>query len=580
MLSKFKILCILEPTKIATMEKKQRRIAYLIILLACFFIYGSTLKNGYALDDEYVIVNNKQVEKGIKGIPKIFTSPYIQLENETHGYRPITMTTFAIEYELFGVDSQKSHLINVLLYALTCMLLFRLLLRLFKEYHWSLAAMAVFFFLILPVHSEVVNNVKSRDELLSFLFAIVSLSYFLKYATKKTWSAVILGIVFFALSIGSKLSSLPFLALIPFTLWFFTDIKMKRFIWIVGAMAFLLVMFRFAGGSVVEGVKVRELLYHENPLFDEGGLFTARLPMAFFTVLYYLKLLIYPKVLICYYGYNQVPILGWDSPFVWVSMLGVLGLVGVALWKIKTKAIWVYGVLFFLASISMFSNFPKPAVGIVAERFVYIASLGFCIAIAHGLYVGLKFTVVKEKLTMNLKPFFFIGMAGIFFMSSARIISRNSEWKDKVTLLSADAAVATNSAKMHALIANQLFVKVFQEQQPGKRSKYTEDAIFHYERCVEIYPGYAASWNNLGTLYFNEVHDYNRAQECFEKAIEVSSDYIDPLFALAYCYELKEDYDSAEKYYNKVLEIDPEYTRATGRLKEITTLREQKEKGI
>jgi tetratricopeptide (TPR) repeat protein len=62
------------------------------------------------------------------------------------------------------------------------------------------------------------------------------------------------------------------------------------------------------------------------------------------------------------------------------------------------------------------------------------------------------------------------------------------------------------------------------EEDPGAQT----EAIEAYTRCVELDPGHAAAFINLGTLYYNR-QDYVFAEQYYRKAIEV-----DPRYALAY----------------------------------------------
>ena len=104
-------------------NKKQLRIYFWGILLFTFLLYGNSIKNGYAFDDNYVTVinpekpDNPRIEKGIRGIPEIFASHYIQSKDQSFEYRPLVLTTFAIEYQFFGSNPYVSHFINVLLYV-------------------------------------------------------------------------------------------------------------------------------------------------------------------------------------------------------------------------------------------------------------------------------------------------------------------------------------------------------------------------------------------------------------------------------------------------------------------------------
>ena len=99
------------------------------IFILTILIYSNSIKNDFSLDDNYVTVtnhnlpNNPRIEKGIHGISEIFTTHYIHTKQQSFEYRPITLSTFAIEYELFGCNPHINHLINILLFEFALQLM-------------------------------------------------------------------------------------------------------------------------------------------------------------------------------------------------------------------------------------------------------------------------------------------------------------------------------------------------------------------------------------------------------------------------------------------------------------------------
>ena len=96
--------------------KKQQYIISLLIIVFCFVLYGNTINNDYSLDDNFNTFENIHVQKGIKGIPGIFSSRYCTGENQTYGYRPVAQTSFALEHQFFGLNPHVSHFFNVLIW--------------------------------------------------------------------------------------------------------------------------------------------------------------------------------------------------------------------------------------------------------------------------------------------------------------------------------------------------------------------------------------------------------------------------------------------------------------------------------
>ncbi len=185
---------------------------FLIFTIACLQ-YVNTCSNDYAWDDALVIRDNAATQKGLAGIKDIWTKPvYIPQRNI---YRPIPQTTFALGQHFFGDQPSIGHAVNVLLYGICCMLLFITLQRLLPDYHIAFALLASLLFVVHPVHTEVVANIKSRDEILALIFSLCSLFYFIKYLNQRQLLSIIAVAIFFILALLSKLNAITILAIYP-----------------------------------------------------------------------------------------------------------------------------------------------------------------------------------------------------------------------------------------------------------------------------------------------------------------------------------------------------------------------------
>jgi hypothetical protein len=112
----------------------------LVLFLLGLLLYGYTVTFDYVLDDKIVLSENSFVKKGVVGVWDILTTDsfegYFGRQQDLVAggrYRPLSLVTFAIEYQFFGLRPSVSHFFNVLLYALTGLLLFRVLCLLFSE---------------------------------------------------------------------------------------------------------------------------------------------------------------------------------------------------------------------------------------------------------------------------------------------------------------------------------------------------------------------------------------------------------------------------------------------------------------
>lgn len=567
------------------------RILYGIIAALAFILYGNTIANKYALDDSYVTSVNPLVQQGIKAIPAIFTSNYISMNAEeggqhNYGYRPVAKAIYAIEWQFFGENPHVSHFVNVLLYALTGILLFSLLRRLFKGYNVLLPFLAVVFFMVHPVHTEVVASLKNREELLSFLGALFSIHFFLKWHDTGKKSSIIWALVSFALGYMSKVNVFTFVFIIPLIFYFFTEIKTKKIIistlLVIGVLVLIVLIPR-----LIIGTAVRPIQFIENPLhFDPT--FAERIGTSMIVLLHYLKMLVFPHPLLFYYGFDMIPVSTFSNPLVWVSLLIHLALFGYAVYTIKKKSLLSFAILFYLINIGIFSNLMAPPTGIVAERFMYVASLGFAIALAYLLFRVFKVDPATQKVPSRALTYIILISIIIAIPASAKTIDRNRDWKNEMSLYEADMPYMEKSAKGNFIYATNLRSLIVQQLKSGTpRNQIVDDAnicITHFKRAVAVYPEYPDAWNNLGETFLLLLNESDSSIKYFEKAVEVNPQLQSAYYNLGYTYQVTGQYEKSIMNYEKALEIEPWEIRTmsnlaqmyekTGNLEKATSLNE------
>jgi tetratricopeptide (TPR) repeat protein len=546
-----------------SIERKVFRRSVLFFFLLTFLIYGRSIRNKFSMDDEYVTYKNEQIQGGIRSIPEIFTTTYATENNASFEYRPLVKVTFAIEYQFFGENPHISHFINILLYFLCCLLLFVLLLRLIPNVHFLFPFLVTLLFLIHPLHSEVVISLKNRDVLLSFLGVILSLIYFLRYVDGRSWINLFGGLFFFVFSLMSKKDSMTLFAFLPFTLWFFRKLSWRTLGTVMISILPATVIFRAAAKSV-SNESVRILLQWENPLFI-GSSFWERIPQGFYSIYFYLKMFVLPVPLISYYGYNQVPVVGWSHPVVWLMMLLIAAALYFSWRHLKDRKVWIFGIVFFLITISMFTNVVKPVVGIVAERFAFLPSVGLCIVAVWALLKAFGYDVhsadvVPPKTQTRVR----IAFAGLVLLFGAQVFARCPDWASHYSLYKADVAKAPESAHLNTLMA----AASIQEAKRNKRltaeqkRKYIDDAVKHYQESIRIVPDYVSSHNNIGMVYFSFYNRPDLSMPHLKKAIALDTKYEEAYFNLATCEMAVGQLDSAEQHFRKCIELKPDFQAA------------------
>jgi tetratricopeptide (TPR) repeat protein len=541
---------------------KNKKIAFLFLFLT-FLFYGNSLKNKYALDDEYVTVTNFQekdkkytpnhplVSKGLKGIIKIWRSNYAHDNEGASDYRPFVVTTFAIEYALFGQRPFVSHLINLLLYFITVCLLFCVLHEMFREYvnHVTIAFLCSLLFLIHPVHTEVVNSLKNRDEILSFLFSLIALWFSLKAYDKPAFKTILPLFIFLLLGVFSKRSSLITLAIIPLCLFFFRKVNIKHALYFAVSIIVIIIASSLLKKKLVTENSVRYFFHFENPLYTDPVHLGHKLLIGIKTFGFYVKFLFIPYPFRYYYGANTFDISTSLNTYFFIA-IGFILLCGYIIIKQKHKLL-LFSFLLFAGCIAPFSNISTPSPGILAERFAYFASFGFCLMLTVAILPYFKNISYNSVSQFFSKPLLYI--TPFIFVSMIYVWNRNSNWNTKMSLFEHDSPHLTESSKANSLMGNEYF-----EAMSNHNSKYPMPALInkaleHYSLAVKNDSTIYTAYNNAGVVYYSYLSNLDKAEQYFKLAIRHKNDYPQAYENLGNVYKQRKMYDEAISCYRKAL---------------------------
>jgi len=376
---------------------RHRLVLGLILSLIAFLLYVNTLNHRFVLDDGPAITENHTVKQGVKGIPDLLKTDYRAGAFIAKGtlYRPLSLVMFAIEWQFFPDNPLPGHLINVFLYALTGYLLFTLLNRLMPGTSLLIAFSITLLFIVHPIHTEVIANIKSRDEILSFLFVLAALH--LSVRNTNIGTLIVAGTCYF-FSLMSKESSITIVAVVPVLLYFFTDMPRKKIfvttaVFVFAASAYLIlrrvVLGEISGISDVPPIDNFLVLAND---------FNSKTATAMEILGKYLQLMFFPHPLSIDYAYNQIPIVNWANYKPLLSVSAYLGMIVLALFRIQKKELWVFGIIFYLITMSLYTNLFITIGSGFGERFLYVPCLGFCIAIVALLAKLWKFSGQPQKL--------------------------------------------------------------------------------------------------------------------------------------------------------------------------------------
>jgi len=558
-----------------------------IVFMVAFLLYANTITHDFTQDDAIVIYDNMFTQKGVEGIPGHLSNDTFYGFFKTEGkaklvsggrYRPLTPIMFSIERALFGEGPLAGHIINVLVFALLCMLIYKLLLLMFlpvlgkQSGFYIFVLLASLLFAAHPIHTEAVANIKGRDEIMSMMGAVLALYFALKYVdTQKTKFILFAGIAFF-MGIMAKETTITFLAVIPLAAFYFRKNSFKKIATPTLAVFFAAIVFIAIRTSILGldfGGAPKELM--NNPFIKIVG--NAYVPFTFgekaATILYtlgkYVALLLFPHPLTHDYYPRHIDIMSFGDGQVLLSLLLYMGMGIYALLHLRKRGVVSFCILYFLLTLSIVSNIVFPIGTNMSERFLFMPSLGFCILLAY-----LAFVYLGKK---NPRNMIIVGTL-IIVAYSVKTITRNMVWKDDFTLFTTDVKTSKNSAKVLNAAGGALVTESAKSENEAQKEQMLDRAIPYLNRALEIHPNYKNAALLLGNAYFYKGA-FESAIQSYERALNISPDYKEAIKNLAITYrdagryagEKEQNLTKAKNYLERSIQLvdtDPDAYRLLG----------------
>ncbi len=532
-----------------------KKVLQLLVFVFAIVVFANSLGNDYAQDDAIVITDNMFVKQGVKGIPGIlqYDTFYGFFKKEGKAklvaggrYRPFSLITFALENQFFGLNPFVGHLINIILFGIIGVLLFRFVDFLVKDSKVDFLKLYFPFIVSLlfvahPIHTEVVDNIKGRDEIFSLLFSLGALLTTLKYRTKIGLKSQISILVLFLLALFSKENAITIVVVVPLILYLFYNDKISKIFrvimpFLVASIIFLAVRISILGFDF--GGYSNELM--NNPFIKlEGNKyipfdFGEKLATIIFTMGKYLQLLIFPHPLTNDYYPRHIDIMSIGDWRVLLSLFLYIAIFFIAFKYLKKFKLVSFGILFFIITISIVSNLIFPVGTNMSERFLFMPSVGFSIISGYLVYWLSKYNF---KLSIS-----FVSLVLVLY--SVKTISRNTVWKNDFTLFTTDVKVSGNSAKALNAAGGSLVTAASKEKNALKKNKMLKEAKKYLQKAIDIHPTYNNAFLLLGNAHYYSG-EYEESVQTFEKLLK-----IEPNYPEAYK-NLRIAYRSAGKYYGE-----------------------------
>jgi tetratricopeptide (TPR) repeat protein len=444
--------------------------------------YANSFHTGLVLDNSVVIAGDPRITAvTTDNLHLIFTRNYWWPAFESDLYRPLTTLSYLFNYAILGggqapTDPFGYHVLNFLLHWANVCLVLVIVRRLSGRL--AVAALAAALFAVHPVNVESVTNIIGRADLLATLSILLGGWCYLRAADTTGWrkaawlagmgvnalwgvfakeSAVLIGAFVFLYDLFWRWPKLPeenflrrlWLALIEFGL--------KGYVALLPAVVALwTVRSWLTFHSPVFGQ-----IYVDNPISGADNKFQGFLS-AIYVLGRYLALMVFPRTLSCDYSYHEIPLFGEPGAaavdLLACVSLAVIGLlIGLAAWRWRTQPLYAWGVgIFFLMQLPT-ANVLFPIGSIMAERFLYLPSLGFCVMAAQGLHwLAGKLTRANVAGEISRLAWWWLFPAIAILALGVRTFARNADWQNELSLWQSAAAAEPDSFKVHKGLANAL----------------------------------------------------------------------------------------------------------------------------
>lgn len=555
----------------------------LVLTTLVFLIYGKSIQYDYVMDDK-LIVNNTFIKQGPAGLSDIFTSGYLEgFNNESFSYRPIPLATFALEQGLHGGKANLSRIFHLLLYAVLLVLLLQILLAWFPEKKPLFLFSVLLLYLLHPVNTEVVCNLKSRDELLAAIFVVSMILGIDRAQNSERLVWKVFSVFSLFLAMLCKESAVMYTFLVPIIL--LAIYGLKPIVILKNSLAFFvaIALYFLIRNMVLTGGNLPQETFLFNNAFVELSALD-RLSNAAHLVWLYIFKGLFPLKLTWDYSYSTLIGVSFFSAMGIASILGVLVSVGFCFKSAYKKNFIPLLILFaiVLPLVPVIHLFVLIGANF-AERFLFLP--GFFIILAAALLIqkGISFS----KLKPNLVEITLLICGALLLIKT---VSRIPDWKSDETLIKASlitnpesARVQTSMGSVYRAKAEKMAPSPSQEKLYKKAlGHYTEAtkilpeafeanynigviyqstgnlemAVPYYEKVIATNPDHVSALNNLG-YYHLQNKDLEQAETFFLKAISRDSNSIDPIGNLGVVAFNKEDYQAAILYFEKTLELNP-----------------------
>lgn len=507
---------------------KSKAIHILLVLICTTLAYIPIFQNEFTNhDDDRLIVNNPVIKTlDADTVLSYFSGYYDNL------YQPVTLLSWAVNYQISGDEPWSYQLLNLLLHLLNVLLIYRLVRLLTKEHLTGIIAAAIFG--VMTIHVESVAWMSERKDVLYTAFYLMSLVAYVQYIATSKIKHLLFSILGFALALMSKGQAISLVLVLPLIEYVMKEKTFAKRL-LIAKVPFVLL----AVGSAyitIQGVSASPITYQSASSFAWYEHF------AFGTysyVLLFIKTII-PFELTAFYSY-PVEGIRWTH---WLSIFPFVAVIIAAIRFRKYKPWLVFGLLFFTVTILVTLKITPWQTGdfMTAERYAYVPSIGVCLLLA------IWFTRMLKREGSTLAPK--IAVTGLILTLAGSTAMRVMTWQTSETLWT--DVLIKNDQNLYGLLQ---LGKHYEAQ--GNWQK----ALESYDQATLKQPLYYPAYKERGNILIEQGH-YELARGNFDRAIELQPAIASNYYLRGLSWDHEEKWTNAIADYTKAIELEPEHKTA------------------
>jgi tetratricopeptide (TPR) repeat protein len=483
----------------------RNRVAWFVAALALLANFP-VLFAGFVFDDHPIVEDDRRVNEF--RLATIWRTSYWGTPERVGEYRPVVLSSFALERRLLGPAPWHYHAVNWLLHALVAVSVL-----------WSgraiglgesAAALAAGLFAVHPIHLDAIAPVVGRAELLAALALSGGTALWIRLRRSEaprpeTLSALAVCLGIAAFSKETALAAVPLLVSVE---WLAIGREANRRTLWAGCAAVAVVVFAYllARSSVLGGLipaQGSSFTAIANPMVAEP--LAVRLLTAASILTTYLRLFAWPTGLSPDYSFDSLPLaLSPAEPAVWTGAIALLGLLALAAFTLRRRPAIAVAVVAFLAPYSIVANAAFPIGTMLAERLFYLPSIGLCWLLGAALAAaarGLGGRVPDAALRALV--------ALVAVALTAANLERADDWRDEEALYHEALRTHPRNAALW-LTLGELAI----------RDQRYELAIERMARVNAIVPDFPKAWVDRGTL-LAASGQWTPARDALLRAVEL-----------------------------------------------------------